>query len=102
MSNHWNILSDLAKMAERNVYINPNTSLIKQAWYVWGETITKYIGEFELTPGMKQKSYNLGRQLGTLNRQDEAAFKDPKLESYHSSTEIFELPTLDDDEAFLL
>lgn len=45
LSNHWNILSNLAEMAERNVYIDPNTSLIKLRMF--GETITKYIFAFE-------------------------------------------------------
>lgn len=45
LSNHWNILSNLAEMAERNVYIDPNTSLIKLRMF--GETITKYICAFE-------------------------------------------------------
>lgn len=45
LSNHWNILSNLAEMAERNVYIDPNTSLIKLRMF--GETITKYICAIE-------------------------------------------------------
>lgn len=45
LSNHWNILSNLAEMAERNVYIDPNTSLIKLRMF--GETITRYICAFE-------------------------------------------------------
>lgn len=45
LSNHWNILSNLAEMAERNVYIDPNTSLIKLRMF--GETLTKYICAFE-------------------------------------------------------
>ncbi len=45
LESRWNILSDLGEMAERNLYIDPNTSLIKLRMF--GETLTKYICAME-------------------------------------------------------
>src|SRR5690606_18865595 len=41
----WSILAQLGEMAERNVYIDPHTSLMKLR--LFGETITKYIFAME-------------------------------------------------------
>jgi type I restriction enzyme, R subunit len=41
----WEILSNLGEMAERNLFIDPNTSLIKLRMF--GETLTKYICAME-------------------------------------------------------
>ncbi|MEK4206443.1 type I restriction-modification system endonuclease [Paenibacillus sp. FSL R10-2788] len=45
LESRWNILSDLGEMAERNLFIDPNTSLIKLRMF--GETLTKYICALE-------------------------------------------------------
>lgn len=45
LHNRWEILSNLGEMAERNLFIDPNTSLIKLRMF--GETMTKYICALE-------------------------------------------------------
>lgn len=45
LHDHWEILSDLGEMAERNLFVDPNTSLIKLRMF--GETLTKYICAME-------------------------------------------------------
>ncbi|ACT03355.1 type I restriction-modification system endonuclease [Paenibacillus sp. JDR-2] len=45
LHDRWEILSDLGEMAERNLFIDPNTSLIKLRMF--GETLTKYICAME-------------------------------------------------------
>ncbi|MFC0212744.1 type I restriction-modification system endonuclease [Paenibacillus chartarius] len=45
LEKHWKILSDLGEMAERNLFVDPNTTLIKLRMF--GETLTKYIYAFE-------------------------------------------------------
>ncbi len=45
LSNKWDILANLGKTAERNVYIDPNTTLMKLR--VFAETLTKYVLAYE-------------------------------------------------------
>jgi len=45
LHNRWEILSDLGEMAERNLFVDPNTSMIKLRMF--GETLTKYICAME-------------------------------------------------------
>ncbi|MED1876058.1 type I restriction-modification system endonuclease [Brevibacillus borstelensis] len=45
LKNHWDILFNLAEMAERNIYVDPNTTLLKLRMF--GETLTKYICALE-------------------------------------------------------
>lgn len=45
LHNRWEILSNLGEMAERNIFIDPNTSLIKLRMF--GETMTKFICALE-------------------------------------------------------
>lgn len=45
LQERWEILSDLGEMAERNLFIDPNTSLIKLRMF--GEALTKYICAME-------------------------------------------------------
>ncbi|MGG4481267.1 type I restriction-modification system endonuclease [Paenibacillus illinoisensis] len=45
LHSRWEILSNLGEMAERNLFIDPNTSLIKLRMF--GETLTKFICALE-------------------------------------------------------
>lgn len=45
LASRWKLLSDLGEMSERNVYVDPNTSLIKLRMF--GETLTKYMSALE-------------------------------------------------------
>jgi type I restriction enzyme R subunit len=45
LHNRWEILSNLGEMAERNLFADPNTSLIKLRMF--GETLTKFICAIE-------------------------------------------------------
>lgn len=45
LKDRWELLANLGEMAERNVYTDPNTSLIKLRMF--GETLTKYIYAME-------------------------------------------------------
>jgi type I restriction enzyme R subunit len=45
LSNKWDILANLGETAERNVYIDPNTTLMKLR--VFAETLTKYVLAYE-------------------------------------------------------
>lgn len=45
LHNRWEILSNLGEMAERNLFIDPNTSIIKLRMF--GETMTKFICALE-------------------------------------------------------
>ncbi|WP_256760902.1 type I restriction-modification system endonuclease [Cohnella sp. WQ 127256] len=66
LESRWNILSDLGEMAERNLFIDPNTSLIKLRMF--GETLTKYIyalEEMDETRGLTQVD-----RLSQLQRDD--------------------------------
>lgn len=66
LSNHWNILSNLAEMAERNMYTDPNTSLMKLRMF--GETMTKFICALE---EMRQaEGLNQIDRLNFLSRED--------------------------------
>lgn len=62
----WEILSNLGEMAERNLFIDPNTSLIKLRMY--GETLTKYVCAME---GMDEtKELTQVDRLSQLKRDD--------------------------------
>jgi len=45
LHSRWDILSNLGEMAERNIFVDPNTTLIKLR--MLGETLTKYICAME-------------------------------------------------------
>ncbi|MEW9110741.1 MAG: type I restriction-modification system endonuclease [Cytobacillus gottheilii] len=45
LSNKWDILANLGETAERNVFIDPNTTLMKLR--VFAETLTKYVLAYE-------------------------------------------------------
>ncbi|WP_425504012.1 type I restriction-modification system endonuclease [Salicibibacter cibarius] len=66
LSAKWDILANLGETAERNVYMDPNTTLMKLR--VFAETVTKYILAFEEikeTPDTKQID-----RLQALKRED--------------------------------
>ncbi len=55
LAEKWDILANLGETAERNVYIDPNTTLMKLRTF--GETLTKYVmayEEIEEAPDTKQ------------------------------------------------
>lgn len=63
---HWNILSNLGEMAERNVYIDPNTTILKLRMF--GETITKFtcaLEDMDETSTLTQLD-----RLNVLQRED--------------------------------
>lgn len=66
LENRWNILSDLGEMAERNLFIDPNTSLIKLRMF--GETLTKYICALEEMD--ETKDLTQVERLSQLKRDD--------------------------------
>lgn len=45
LSGKWDILANLGETAERNVFIDPNTTLMKLR--VFSETLTKYVLAYE-------------------------------------------------------
>ncbi|MEC2158014.1 type I restriction-modification system endonuclease [Virgibacillus halodenitrificans] len=64
--NNWPILANLGESAEKNVYTDPNTSLIKLR--IFGETLSKYIVALEEI----NESYDVNQKvrLGTLRSLD--------------------------------
>src|SRR5690606_36152711 len=62
----WDILANLGETAERNVYIDPNTTLMKLRTFA--ETLTKYVmayEEIEEAPDTKQLD-----RIVALKRED--------------------------------
>ncbi|MFD0961703.1 type I restriction-modification system endonuclease [Paenibacillus chungangensis] len=66
LHNRWEILSDLGEMAERNLFVDPNTSLIKLRMF--GETLTKYICAMEEMDETKELTQV--ERLSQLKRDD--------------------------------
>ncbi|WP_248930348.1 type I restriction-modification system endonuclease [Paenibacillus hamazuiensis] len=66
LTSRWNILSDLGEMAERNLFVDPNTSLIKLRMF--GETLTKYICALEAMDEAKELTQV--ERLSQLQRED--------------------------------
>lgn len=66
LSKRWEILSNLGEMAERNLFVDPNTSLIKLRMF--GETLTKYICAMEELDESKELSQV--ERLSQLKRED--------------------------------
>ncbi|MGF7184102.1 type I restriction enzyme R subunit [Desulfitispora alkaliphila] len=66
LSDNWTNLANLAEIAERNVYVDPNTTLVKLRMF--GETLSKYIVALE---GMTEAS-DLSQvdRLGILKRDE--------------------------------
>lgn len=62
----WAILAQLGEMAERNVYIDPQTSLIKLR--LFGETITKYM--FALEEMIDSRELSQHDRLNQLKQQE--------------------------------
>jgi len=62
----WSILAQLGEMAERNVYIDPHTSLMKLR--LFGETITKYI--FAMEEMVDSRELNQHDRLNQLKQQE--------------------------------
>lgn len=62
----WSLLAQLGEMAERNVYIDPHTSLIKLR--LFAETLTKYMFALEELRDSRELS-QLDR-LNQLKRQE--------------------------------
>lgn len=54
LQERWEILSNLGEMAERNLFVDPNTTLIKLRMF--GETLTKYICAMEEMDESKELS----------------------------------------------
>ncbi|WP_159887242.1 type I restriction-modification system endonuclease [Paenibacillus puerhi] len=66
LESRWTLLSGLGEMAERNLYTDPNTSLIKLRMF--GETLTKYICALEeLDEG---REWTQVERLSLLRRED--------------------------------
>ncbi|MCJ8013391.1 type I restriction-modification system endonuclease [Paenibacillus sp. KQZ6P-2] len=82
LQNHWEILSNLGEMAERNVLIDPNTSLIKLRMF--GETLTKYICAMEEMDETKELSQV--DRLSQLKREDLIA--DDIVDYFHTLRKI--------------
>lgn len=66
LHDRWEILSDLGEMAERNLFVDPNTSLIKLRMF--GETLTKYICAMEEM--VETKELTQVERLSQLKRED--------------------------------
>jgi len=66
LSERWDILAQLGEMAERNVFIDPNTSLIKLRMF--GETLTKYIYALEELTDTRELTQV--ERLNQLKQQD--------------------------------
>lgn len=66
LHNRWEILSNLGEMAERNLFIDPNTSLIKLRMF--GETMTKFICALEEMDETKELTQV--ERLSQLKRDD--------------------------------
>ncbi|WP_163536300.1 type I restriction-modification system endonuclease [Gracilibacillus sp. YIM 98692] len=66
LNSHWPILANLGETAEKNVYIDPNTSLIKIRMF--GEALSKYIVAVE----EMNESYDINQKvrLSTLRSLD--------------------------------
>ena len=60
LSTAWPMLADLGDLAEKNLYIDPNTSLIKLRMF--GEILTKYLFAYE-----NQEDPIDGKQISRLN-----------------------------------
>ncbi|WP_214630768.1 type I restriction-modification system endonuclease [Paenibacillus agaridevorans] len=66
LQDRWEILSNLGEMAERNLFVDPNTSLIKLRMF--GETLTKYICAMEEMDETKELTQV--DRLSQLKRED--------------------------------
>ncbi|MFD0620354.1 type I restriction-modification system endonuclease [Paenibacillus sp. GCM10027629] len=66
LHNRWEILSNLGEMAERNLFVDPNTSLIKLRMF--GETMTKFICAMEEM--VETKELTQVDRLSQLKRDD--------------------------------
>lgn len=66
LHNRWEILSNLGEMAERNLFIDPNTSIIKLRMF--GETMTKFICALEEMDETKELTQV--ERLSQLKRDD--------------------------------
>lgn len=66
LKSRWNLLSDLGEMAERNLFHDPNTSLIKLRMF--GETLTKYI--YALEEMNEKRELTQVDRLAQLQRDD--------------------------------
>lgn len=78
----WEILSTLGEMAERNLFIDPNTSLIKLRMF--GETLTQYLCALE---ELAETQYmNQNERLSKLKRED--LVPDEALDLLHSIRKI--------------
>ncbi|AGB41038.1 DNA/RNA helicase, superfamily I [Halobacteroides halobius DSM 5150] len=78
LKNKWPDLNELGKLAEKNLYSDPNTTLFKLRKF--GERIVDYIFEYENITELKDK-----RQFNKLKRLEKEELMDDKiLEIFHS------------------
>lgn len=66
LASRWKLLSDLGEMSERNVYVDPNTSLIKLRMF--GETLTKFMSALEELE--ESRTMTQVDRLNQLQRED--------------------------------
>ncbi|WP_407681692.1 type I restriction-modification system endonuclease [Pseudalkalibacillus salsuginis] len=66
LDDHWSLLTNLGETAERNLYIDPNTTLIKLR--LFAETLTKYVLAYEEI----KETYDTNQvdRLSVLRRDD--------------------------------